>query len=48
MCFNSPGDSYKKTVEKQLACNIQFFGKEGNQKICDAFVIVVGIGGVGR
>ena len=42
------GEGYKKEVEKQLACNIQLFGKEGNQKICDAFVIVVGIGGVGR
>jgi len=31
-------------VAEQLTRNIQFFGKDGQKKINDAFVVVVGLG----
>ncbi len=31
-------------IREQLTRNIQFFGEEGQQRIADAFVIVVGLG----
>ena len=34
-------------VAEQLTRNVQFFGLEGQSKICDSFVVVVGLGGVG-
>ncbi len=34
-------------VAEQLTRNVQFFGLEGQKKITDSFVVVVGLGGVG-
>ena len=31
-------------VGEQLTRNVQFFGREGQQRVCDAFVVVVGLG----
>ena len=31
-------------VGEQLTRNVQFFGREGQKSVCDAFVIVVGLG----
>lgn len=31
-------------VQEQLTRNIQFFGREGQKKICESFVVVVGLG----
>lgn len=36
-----------EVLVEQLTRNIQFFGLEAQQKIADAFVVVVGLGGVG-
>jgi hypothetical protein len=33
---------------EQLTRNVSFFGEEGQQAIQDAFVIIVGCGGVGK
>lgn len=33
-----------QVLKEQLSRNIQFFGMEGQQRIADAFVIVVGLG----
>jgi len=35
-------------IREQLKRNYEFFGDEGMKKIINSFVIVVGIGGVGR
>jgi hypothetical protein len=43
---SSEGES-ETLIGEQLARNIAFLGEEGNQKVRDAFVIVVGMGGVG-
>jgi hypothetical protein len=29
---------------EQLTRNVQFFGRESQQRVCDAFVVVVGLG----
>lgn len=29
---------------EQLTRNVQFFGRDGQQRVCDAFVVVVGLG----
>jgi len=43
--YNS--EDYHNLLKEQLVRNYQFFGEEGQQKIMDSFVIVVGLGGVG-
>jgi len=35
-------------VQEQLVRNIQFFGQEAQDKISNSFVIVFGVGGIGR
>jgi len=35
-------------IREQLKRNYEFFGDEAMKKIIDSFVVVVGIGGVGR
>ena len=34
-------------LAEQLTRNVQFFGEEPQQRIADAFVVIVGLGGVG-
>lgn len=34
-------------LSEQFTRNVQFFGKEGQQKVSEAYVVVVGLGGVG-
>jgi hypothetical protein len=38
----------QELVREQLKRNYEFFGEEGMKQIENAFVVVVGIGGVGR
>lgn len=38
----------EELIREQLKRNYEFFGNEGMIKILDSFVVVVGIGGVGR
>ena len=38
----------KNLIREQLKRNYEFFGEEGMKGIKDSFVVVVGIGGVGR
>lgn len=33
-----------EVIAEQLTRNVQFFGEESQQKIADAFVVVVGLG----
>lgn len=33
-----------EVVGEQLTRNVQFFGRQGQQRVCDAFVVVVGLG----
>ncbi|KAI8391210.1 uncharacterized protein BYT42DRAFT_489889 [Radiomyces spectabilis] len=42
-----PTEFDESLIDQQLARNTEFLGKEGSKKIRDAFVIVVGAGGVG-
>lgn len=35
-------------VQEQLVRNIQFFGQESQDKICNSFIIIFGVGGIGR
>lgn len=41
------GTPSKAIINEALARNIAFFGDEGQQRVRDSFVIVVGLGGVG-
>ena len=43
-----PGADYKKIVGEQLVRNVQFFGADAQNKISNSFIIVAGVGGVGR
>jgi hypothetical protein len=40
--------SEQSLIREQLKRNYEFFGEEGMKKIINSFVVVVGIGGVGR
>jgi hypothetical protein len=40
--------SEQEILKEQLKRNYEFFGEEGMKKIQNSFVVVVGIGGVGR
>lgn len=40
-------DLEDEILSEQFTRNIQFFGREGQQKISEAYVVVVGLGGVG-
>ena len=44
--FNDP--EYEMIVREQLVRNYQFFGEEGQNKIRGSYVIIIGLGGVGR
>ena len=39
---------YEKTCREQLVRNYQFFGDKRSEKLRNSFIIVVGVGGVGR
>lgn len=41
-------EEYCKIRDEQLVRNIQFFGKENQDRVLESFVIIVGLGGVGR
>ena len=38
----------EEVIREQLKRNYEFFGEEGMLKIRNKFVVVIGIGGVGR
>jgi len=40
-------DLRDEILREQFTRNVQFFGEEGQEKVRDAFVVVVGLGGVG-
>ena len=42
-----PGIDENELTQEQLSRNIAFLGQENVKKLCDSFVIVVGLGGVG-
>lgn len=44
--FKSP--EYEEIVREQLVRNYQFFGEEGQKKIRNSYIIVIGAGGIGR
>ncbi len=35
-------------LQEQFVRNVQFFGDDGQRKVMDSFVVVVGLGGVGE
>ena len=41
-------DESRKLLDEQLSRNTALYGEEGMRHIRDSFVIVVGLGGVGR
>lgn len=45
--IDTKSTNYKETVTEQLTRNCQYFGPKGLQKIQNANIIVVGVGGVG-
>lgn len=46
-CLDSSSLEHDDVVAEQLTRNVQFFGLEGQKKVADSFVVVVGLGGVG-
>ena len=41
-------EEYQKICKEQLVRNYQFFGEEKQKKLSSSFVIIIGVGGVGR
>ena len=42
-----PGDNEELLMDEQLSRNIAFLGEENVKTLCNSFVVVVGLGGVG-